>query len=115
MADKIKIALTLLIIAAGIGAFYRFGEQPTAVKAAVLLVTAIAAILVFYQSAAGKAAWEFLKAARGELRKVVWPSNKETVQVTLVVFAMVVLVAVFLWGVDWGLLKIVRALTGQGA
>lgn len=115
MADKIKIAIAVLIVALGLGAFYYFGDQPAIVLAAILIVGTAAAIAVFYQTAVGKATWEFIKAARVELRKVVWPSNKETVQVTLVVFAMVVLVAVFLWVVDWGLLKIMRALTGQGA
>jgi preprotein translocase SecE subunit len=36
-------------------------------------------------------------------------------QMTLVVFAMVVLVSLFLWVVDWGLLKTIRLLTGRGA
>ena len=58
-----------------------------------MIATGALAIAVFYQTAAGKATWEFIKAARGEMRKVVWPNNKETIQVTLVVFAMVVLVA----------------------
>jgi preprotein translocase subunit SecE len=115
MADKIRIALAVLIVVAGIGAFYYFGDKPGIVLAGILLVTAAATIVVFYQTAAGKATWEFTKAARGEMRKVVWPNNKETVQVTLVVFAMVVLVALFLWVVDWSLLKIMQALTGQKA
>jgi preprotein translocase subunit SecE len=50
-----------------------------------------------------------------ELRKVVWPTRKDTVQITLVVVAMVVFVALFLWIIDWGLLAAVKALTGQGA
>lgn len=115
MADKIKIALAVLIVAAGIAAFYYLGDKPGIVQLAVLLVAGIAAIIVFFQAAAGKATWEFIKAARAEMRKVVWPNSKETIQVTLVVFAMVVLVALFLWIVDWGLLKAMRALTGQGA
>ena len=73
------------------------------------------AVAVAMQGATGRNAWEFAKGARAELRKVVWPSNKETMQMTLVVFGMVVLIAVFLWVVDWGLLKIVRALSGRGA
>jgi preprotein translocase subunit SecE len=113
MADKIKIALAVLIVAVGIGSFYYFGDRPSIVLAGILLATAALAIATFYQTAAGKATWEFTKAARGEMRKVVWPNNKETMQVTLVVFGMVVLVALFLWLVDWSLLKVMRALTGQ--
>jgi preprotein translocase subunit SecE len=64
-------------------------------------------------TAQGKAAWEFAADARVELRKVVWPTRKETVQMTLVVVVMVIVVAIFLWIVDWGLIKAVQALTGQ--
>lgn len=115
MADKIKIALAVLILAAGIGGFYYYGEQPAIVRVLIVLGAAAVATVVGYQTAAGRGLWDFAKAARGELRKVVWPSNKETMQVTLVVFAMVVLIALFLWVVDWGLLKAMRGLTGRGA
>lgn len=115
MADKIKIALAAIIVVAGVVAFYYLGDRPAIVQWGALLVAVAVAIVVFAQTAAGKATWEFAKSARGELRKVVWPSNKETIQVTLVVFGMVVLVALFLWVVDWGLLKTMRALTGRGA
>jgi preprotein translocase subunit SecE len=114
-ADKTKIALAGLIVVLGFVAFYYFGDQPAIALAGILIATFAAAIAVFYQTAAGKATWEFTKAARGEMRKVVWPNNKETVQVTLVVFAMVVLLAIFLWFVDWSLLKVMRLLTGQKA
>jgi preprotein translocase subunit SecE len=46
------------------------------------------------------------------LRKVVWPARKETMQVTLIVFVMVILVAVYMWVIDWGLHKIVRSVMG---
>ncbi len=115
MADNIKIALAVLVLAAGIGGFYYFGEQPAFVRVLVVLGAAAVAIAIGYPTSAGRSLWEFIKAARGELRKVVWPSSKETVQVTLVVVAMVVVIALFLWVVDWGLLKIMRTLTGRGA
>jgi preprotein translocase subunit SecE len=80
-----------------------------------VLAAVVVAAVVALQSAPGKAALEFAKGARQELRKVVWPERKETMQMTLIVFAMVVVIALFLWVVDWGLLKLVRSLTGQGA
>jgi preprotein translocase subunit SecE len=113
MADKIKIAIALLVLVAGIAGFYYFGDQPAIVRVLMVLGGAAVAIAVGYPTAPGRSLWEFAKASRSELRKVVWPSNKETMQVTLVVVAMVVLVALFLWVVDWGLLKIMTALTGQ--
>lgn len=115
MADKLKLALAVLIVAIGIAGFYYFGDQPAFVRLVTVLVAMGIAVAVAMQSAPGRSAWEFTKGARAELRKVVWPSNKETMQMTLVVFAMVVLIAIFLWLVDWGLLKLVRALSGRGA
>lgn len=112
MTDKLKLAAAVLIFAVGVGAFYYLGEQPDFVRLVTILVAAGISVAVAMQTAAGRNAWEFAKGARAELRKVVWPAPKETMQVTLVVFAMVVLIAVFLWFVDWGLLKIVQALTG---
>lgn len=112
MADKLKILAAVLIVAVGIGAFYYFGDQPGYVLAAILVAAVIGAAVVFYQTAAGKATWEFAKGSRQELRKVVWPSQKETMQVTLIVFIMAVLVAVFLWLVDWGLQTIYNKVVG---
>ncbi len=111
MTDKLKLLAAVLIVAIGIGGFYYFGDKPGYVQAGTLLVSSIAAIVVFYQTAVGKATWEFSKGARNELRKVVWPSQKETTQVTLIVFVMAVLMSVFLWIVDWGLHKVIKAIT----
>jgi len=113
MADKIKIAVALLFLVAGVAGFYYFGDQPTIVRVLIVLGGAAVAVVVGLPTAPGRQLWEFTKASRSELRKVVWPSNKETMQVTLVVFGMVVLIALFLWIVDWGLLKAMQALTGH--
>lgn len=111
MTDKPKLVAAVLIALIGIGGFYYFSDKPGYVQAAILLVAGVVAIVVFYQTAAGKATWEFAKGARTELRKVVWPNQKETMQVTVIVFIMAVLVAVFLWIVDWGLHKIIKTVT----
>ena len=111
-ADKLKLGLAVLILAGGIGAFYYLGDKPDLVRVGAMLGAAVLAVVVAMQSAQGKAAWEFAKGSRMELRKVVWPSNKETMQVTLVVLGLVILIALFLWLVDWILLEGVQALTG---
>jgi preprotein translocase subunit SecE len=115
MADKLKLLAAALIFVIGVGGFYYFGDKPDYIRVALVLVAGGMAVAVALQTAAGRAALEFAKASRQEMRKVVWPERKEATQMTLVVFAMVVLVALFLWIVDWGLLKLVRSLTGQGA
>ena len=56
--------------------------------------------LVSLQSYQGKTFWAFVQSARVELRKVVWPNRQETMQVTIVVFVMVIVLALFFWGLD---------------
>ena len=106
MIEKLKLLAAVLVVVIGIGAFYYVGDRPAYELAAILVVTAALAVVLFYQTAAGKATWEFAKGARQELRKVVWPNQKETMQVTIIVFVMAVVMALFLWVVDWGLGKI---------
>lgn len=111
MIDKIKLALAVVIVFAGVYAFYQLTDQSELVRVSVLLGAIAVSVAVAMLSTQGKAAWEFVKGSRVELRKVVWPSNKETMQVTLSVFVIVVLIALFLWLVDWGLTEIVSAVT----
>jgi preprotein translocase subunit SecE len=111
-ADRLKLILAMLFVGGGIGGFYYFGDKSDLIRLGVLLASMAIAIAMAATTAAGRGAWEFAKGSRMEIRKVVWPTNKETMQVTLVVVAMVVLVAVYMWAIDWGLHKIVRVITG---
>ena len=112
MIDKIKLTLAVLILGVGIAAFYYFADRPDLVRVGALLGAFIVAFAVAMTSAQGKAAWQFAKSADTERRKVVWPTNKETMQVTMVVMGLVVVIALFLWFVDWLLAMGVQALTG---
>ena len=111
-ADKLKLILAMLIVVSGIGGFYYFGDKAELIRWAVLLAAIVVAVILVAPTAMGRSAWEFIKGARLELRKVIWPTKKETMQVTLVVAVMVVLVAVYMWVIDWGLHKIVKVVTG---
>ena len=112
MADKLKLALSILILAGGIGGFYYFGGKPEIVQWGVLLAALAIAVVVASLTVPGRATWEFARGARVELRKVVWPTRKETMQMTLVVFALVVLIALFIWVLDWMLHKTLTVITG---
>ncbi len=114
-AERLKLALAFVVAAAGIVAYYYLGDKPQLLRVAVLLVGFAAGAVVALQSALGRAAFGFAKESRAELRKVVWPARKETIQMTGVVIAMVIAVALFLWVVDWVLTVLVKLLTGQGA
>ena len=71
------------------------------------------ATLMAYHTRAGLTAWHFVQTAQGELKRVVWPTRKETIQTTIAIVIMACVVALFLWGVDSVLLWAVSLLTGQ--
>jgi preprotein translocase subunit SecE len=114
-ADRIKLILAGLALVAGIGGYYLLGDKALVVRLLALLGALLVATAIALQTGPGRTAWTFTKEAQVELRKVVWPNRKETMQVTLVVVAMVIIAALFLWFIDWVLLFGVKALTGQGS
>ncbi|MFQ6023150.1 MAG: preprotein translocase subunit SecE [Acidiferrobacterales bacterium] len=113
--DKLKLLLAVLIVAIGVGGFYYFDDQSDLVRIPGLLLACALAVVVGLQTAPGRGFQEFAKGSLRELRQVVWPTRKETTQVTLVVVALVIAVALFLWVVDLGLQKAVRLLIGRGS
>jgi len=115
MADSIKFSFAFILTAVSIGAFYYYGDQSLLFRVLGLLVMAAVVTAITLQTQAGKAAWAFVGDARMEVRKVVWPTGKETRQTTLVVLSMVVVIAVILWLVDVFFLWAVQLLTGAGS
>lgn len=112
--DSVKLFAGLLILVAGIAGFYLFEEQSLLLRVLGLLGLAVVAVLVVLQTAVGRNVWKFAADARTEVRKVVWPTRQETIQTTLIVMFVVLLMGIFLWLVDMMLMAVVRALTGQG-
>jgi preprotein translocase subunit SecE len=116
MGDKIKFLLVALIVVAAVGAFYYYGDDTSLLLRVMGLLAGIGiASVVFFQTAAGRQTWAYIGDARAEVRKVVWPTRKETVQTTLVVMVMVVVTAIILWVFDSILTWLVKMLTGQGS
>jgi preprotein translocase subunit SecE len=115
MADKIKLLIAALVLAGALAAFYIFGEQALVWRVLGLLLGVAVAGFIAAQSSAGSNAIAFARGAVVEVRKVVWPTRKETVQTTVMVMAMVVLVGIILWVFDWLLAMGVEFLTGQGS
>lgn len=113
MTEKIKLALALLLVAAGLGAFYLLAEQAMVLRVLAVLVGVGAALAIMLATAMGQAAFAFSKESLAEARKVVWPTRKETIQTTAAVFALVVVMGIFLWIVDVGLLWGVKLLMGR--
>ncbi|MBW7862175.1 MAG: preprotein translocase subunit SecE [Rhodocyclaceae bacterium] len=100
MADKLKLALALALLGAGLAGFYVLSEQALVLRVLSVLAGVAAAIAVGWQSELGQRFVVFAREAIVETRKVVWPSRKETFQTTGIVFAFVVVVAIFLWLTD---------------
>jgi len=112
MADKIKMLFAVLLLAAGIAGYYYFADQMQVLRVVGLLVVVLVAMIVALQTSAGRSSWAFAQAARTEVRKVVWPTRKETVQMTLTVIIAVFIMSLLLWGFDSFLAWLVKALIG---
>ena len=111
--DKVKIAAAILLVAAGVAGFYYLAQSPMIVRVLAVLAGFVASGLVFWASEPGKTFYVYAQESIAETKKVVWPTRKETLQTTAVVFAFVVVMAVFLWAVDSSLLWLVKKLLGQ--
>lgn len=111
--DWLKWFIAIALIIAGLVANYYYNYQPWPLRLLgwILLLGIIAAVVL--QTYQGKRALIFARESRMELRKVFWPTRQETMQTTLVVGVMVVVLALFLWGVDSILMWLIGWLTGQ--
>ena len=100
MADKIKFALALLLLAAGVAGFYLLAEQAMILRVLAVLVGVAASAALAWQTEPGRQFFDFSKESVTEAKKVVWPTRRETLQTTGLVFVFVVVMAFFLWATD---------------
>jgi preprotein translocase subunit SecE len=98
--DKVKIALAICAVIAGVAGFFFLVGQPTIVRAGALVAGILVAIALAWTSMSGQSFLSFAKEAVKETKKVVWPTRKEALQITGIVFAFVLVMAIFLWGTD---------------
>jgi preprotein translocase subunit SecE len=112
--DNIKLLLASAVVIGAILGFYYLDAYSQLLRVLGLMASVGLATFIAYQTAVGRVVWEFAAASKVEVRKVVWPSRQETVQTTLVVFVMVLIMGVVLWLFDMMLSAILRALTGAG-
>lgn len=112
--DFFKWLLVVLLLGVGIVSFYYFAEHSLLLRILGLLLVMGIAILIASTTTKGHSTLKFLRDSHLEVRRVVWPTRQETVQMTGVVFVMVMLVALIIWLVDSILFWLVRWLTGQG-
>ncbi|MCV6610344.1 MAG: preprotein translocase subunit SecE [Amphritea sp.] len=104
--DGLKWAVVIALVAAGVVGNSVYSEESLLYRVIALLVLAGVAGFVALQTAKGAAFFTLFKEAKAEIRKVVWPTRQETAQTTLIVTVVVLLVGLFLWGLDsllsWG-------------
>lgn len=99
-ADKAKLAAVVALVIASVAGFYLLNKQGPVAQWAALIVGLLVAAGVFLVSESGRQFVAFAKDAWREVKKVVWPTRKETLQMTAYVFAFVVVMALFLWFTD---------------
>jgi len=118
--DTVKLVISLALLIAGIAGFYYFESwhgEPVSLLLRVLglLLVVGAAVAIALTTLTGKRLLTFMKDSRLEVRKMVWPTRTETIQTTLMVMVIVLILSIFLWGVDsllgWG----VKNLLGGGS
>ncbi len=98
--DYPKWLLALVLIALSVIGNIYFSNYPAAVRAVVVIIIVGLSLVILVTTSRGKIVWNFFKQARNELRKVVWPTRQETLQMTLIVAIIVVITALILWGFD---------------
>ncbi|KFX67651.1 preprotein translocase subunit SecE [Pseudomonas taeanensis MS-3] len=98
--DLIKWLLSAALVVVGVVGNQYFSAEPILYRVLVLLVIAVVAGFVALQTTRGQAFFVLAKEARVEIRKVVWPTRQETTQTTLIVVAVVLVMALLLWGLD---------------
>ena len=99
-ADKAKLAVAALLVVGGVVAFYALGKQDLWLRVVALVVLFAAAVATFFTSESGKQLIAYGRDSVKEVRKVVWPTRKEALQMTGYVFAFVFVMALFLWLTD---------------
>jgi preprotein translocase subunit SecE len=99
-ADKAKLAVAGVLVIAAVVAFYALARQDMWMRVAALVVLLIAAVATFFTSEVGKQLIAYGNDSVREVRKVVWPTRKEALQMTGYVFAFVFVMALFLWMTD---------------
>ncbi len=111
--DVFKWLVVFILVAGGIVANYHYDSIAWAIRLSAGIVIGLVAIAIAAVTTKGQVAWGFVKAAKNELRKVVWPTRDETIKTTAMVVVMVLVMALVLWGVDALFMWLISLIAGQ--
>jgi preprotein translocase subunit SecE len=112
--DILKLVIALLILASAVAAFYIYADESQLLRVIGLLAASGVAIAIALQTEKGRSIWAFIQDSQVEVRKVVWPTRQETLQTTAIVIIAVIVFAIILGLMDWGLGAAIESIIGQG-
>ena len=110
--DWLKWLVVAALLGGGVYGNWYYGDESLLIRVVALIAVALLAGFIAIQTERGRNTWTLVKEARSEIRRVVWPSNQETTQTTLVVLVLIVIFALILWGLDSLLGWIVSSVIG---
>jgi len=113
--NKLKLGLVFVFIVAGVVGFTYLSESAMVVRVLSILIGILLAAIIARFTTQGQEFYVFCKESSEETKKVVWPSRKETLQTSGVVFAFVIAMALFLWLIDAALMSLVKLMMDQDA
>jgi len=113
--NTFKWAVALLLVALGLIGNYYYAHYSLSLRIFIITTLGVMALILASQTRHGLQFRGFIQQARNELRKIVWPTRAETLQMTSIVLVVVSIMGLILWGVDALLLKMIGWLTGYGA
>ncbi|MGB5630405.1 MAG: preprotein translocase subunit SecE [Woeseiaceae bacterium] len=111
--DTIKLLISAVALVGGLYAYYYFeSDLAQAVRVLIVLGGTAAGIGIAMTSTQGQRLWHFIQGSRVEIRKVVWPTKQETTQTAIAVFVFTLVMMLFFWALDSGLLWLTRKFVG---
>ena len=107
--DTVKLLLAAAAVIGGLYSYYYYEfELALPFRVLIVLGSTGVGIAIAMMSFQGQRLWHFIQGSRVEIRKVVWPTKQETTQTAIAVFVFTLIMAVFFWALDSGLLWLTR-------
>lgn len=110
--DWLKWLATIALLGLGVFGNWYYQDESLLMRVLGLIAMAALAVAIALQTERGAAIWTLLKEARGEIRRVVWPTRDETLQTTVIVLVLVLVFALILWMLDSALSWLVSSVIG---
>lgn len=111
--DTLKLLIAAAALVGGLYAYYYYeADLAQAIRVLMVLAGTVAGISIAMSSTQGQRLWHFIQGSRVEIRKVIWPTKQETTQTAIAVFVFTLVMMLFFWILDSGLLWLTQSLVG---